>query len=156
MGVETPRVGLLNNGTEEEKGNELTKETHQLLKSAPIHFAGNCEARDVLGGEFDVVVCDGFDGNVVLKGTEGTVSLMLGMLKKGLNSTFFTKIGALLCKPAFRMLKKKLDYTEYARRAAARRQRRRDQGAWQLERQSVPLRDSAGRAACRIRCNAGA
>jgi len=113
MGVETPRVGLLNNGTEEEKGNELTKETHQLLKSAPIHFAGNCEARDVLGGEFDVVVCDGFDGNVVLKGTEGTVSLMLGMLKKGLNSTYFTKIGALLCKPAFRMLKKKLDYTEY-------------------------------------------
>ena len=113
MGVENPRVGLLNNGTEEEKGNELTKETHQLLKSAPVNFAGNCEARDVLSGEFDVVVCDGFDGNVVLKGTEGTVSLMLGLLKKGLTSSFFTKIGALLCKPAFRMLKKKLDYTEY-------------------------------------------
>ena len=113
MGVENPRVGLLNNGTEEEKGNELTKETHGLLKSAPVNFAGNCEARDVLSGEFDVVVCDGFDGNVVLKGTEGTVSLMLGLLKKGLTSSFFTKIGALLCKPAFRMLKKKLDYTEY-------------------------------------------
>ena len=113
FGLEQPRVGLLNNGTEEEKGNELTKETHGLLKNAPVYFAGNCEARDVLGGEFDVVVCDGFDGNIVLKGTEGTASLMMNLLKQGMMMNLRTKIGALLCKPAFRQLKKKLDYTEY-------------------------------------------
>jgi len=113
LGVLNPRVGLLNNGTEEEKGNELTKGTHALLKTASVHFTGNCEARDVLGGEFAVVVCDGFDGNVVLKGTEGTASLMMSLLKKGMMSSLRTKIGALLCKPAFKMLKKKLDYTEY-------------------------------------------
>jgi len=113
LGIENPRVGLLNNGTEEEKGNELTKETHALLKTVPVNFTGNCEARDVLGGEFDVVVCDGFDGNVVLKGTEGTAALMMDLLKKGMMSSLRTKVGALLCKPAFKMLKKKLDYTEY-------------------------------------------
>lgn len=113
MGVESPRVGLLNNGTEEEKGNELTKETYALLKEAPVAFTGNCEARDVLGGGFDVVVCDGFDGNIVLKGTEGTATLMMSLLKKGLTASPVTKFGALLCRPAFRTLKKKLDYTEY-------------------------------------------
>ncbi len=113
IGVENPRVGLLSNGAEEEKGNELTKETHQLLKTAPVRFTGNCEARDVLGGEFDVIVCDGFDGNVVLKSTEGTAILIMDLLKQGLMSSLRTKIGALICKPAFRLLKKKLDYTEY-------------------------------------------
>lgn len=113
IGVENPRVGLLNNGAEEEKGNELTKETHRLLKTAPIRFTGNCEARDVLGGEFDVIVCDGFDGNVVLKGTEGTAGLIMDLLKQALMSSLRTKIGALICKPAFKILKKKLDYTEY-------------------------------------------
>lgn len=113
IGVKEPRVGLLNNGAEEEKGNELTKETYQLLKTAPIHFTGNCEGRDVLGGEFDVVVCDGFDGNIVLKGTEGAAGLIMDLLKQGLMSSLRTKIGALICKPAFKQLKKKLDYTEY-------------------------------------------
>lgn len=113
IGVNNPRVGLLSNGAEEEKGNELTKETHQLLKTAPVRFTGNCEARDVLGGEFDVIVCDGFDGNVVLKGTEGTAILIMDLLKQGLMMNLRTKIGALICKPAFRLLKKKLDYTEY-------------------------------------------
>ena len=113
VGVKEPRVGLLNNGAEEEKGNELTKETHQLLKTAPVHFTGNCEGRDVLGGDFDVVVCDGFDGNIVLKGTEGAAGLIMDLLKQALMSSFRTKIGAAICKPAFKMLKKKLDYTEY-------------------------------------------
>lgn len=113
LGVDNPRVGLLSNGAEEEKGNELTKETHALLKTAPVNFTGNCEARDVLGGEFDVVVCDGFDGNVVLKSTEGTAALMMSLLKEGLTSSFMTKLGALLSKKAFQSLKKKLDYTEY-------------------------------------------
>lgn len=113
VGVKEPRVGLLNNGAEEEKGNELTKEAHKLLKSAPVHFTGNCEGRDVLGGTFDVVVCDGFDGNIVLKGTEGAAGLIMDLLKQGLMSSLRTKIGALICKPAFKQLKKKLDYTEY-------------------------------------------
>lgn len=113
LGVENPRVGLLNNGAEEEKGNELTKQTYQLLKSAPVHFTGNCEGRDVLGGGFDVVVCDGFDGNIVLKSTEGAAALVMDLLKKGLMSSMRTKVGAAICKPAFRLLKKKLDYTEY-------------------------------------------
>ncbi|NLI55186.1 MAG: phosphate acyltransferase PlsX [Clostridiales bacterium] len=113
IGVDNPRVGLLSNGAEEEKGNELTKETHQRLKTAPVNFTGNCEARDVLGGAFDVVVCDGFDGNIVLKGTEGAAGLIMDLLKQALMSSLRTKIGALICKPAFRLLKKKLDYTEY-------------------------------------------
>ena len=113
VGVNNPRVGLLSNGAEEEKGNELTKETHQLLKTAPIHFTGNCEGRDVLGGDFDVVVCDGFDGNIVLKSTEGAAALIMDLLKQGLMSSLRTKIGAAICKPAFKVLKKKLDYTEY-------------------------------------------
>jgi len=113
MGIASPRVGLLNNGAEEEKGNELTKQTYQLLKTAPVNFAGNCEARDVFGGAFDVVVCDGFDGNVVLKGAEGVIGLTVGLLKEGFMSSFKCKIGALLCKGALRGLKHKLDYTEY-------------------------------------------
>ena len=113
LGVENPRVGLLNNGAEEEKGNELTKQTYQLLKNAPVHFTGNCEGRDVLSGEFDVVVCDGFDGNIVLKSTEGAAALIMDLLKQGLMSSTRTKVGAAICKPAFRLLKKKLDYTEY-------------------------------------------
>ena len=113
MGIASPRVGLLNNGAEEEKGNELTKETHALLKNAPIRFAGNCEARDVFGGGFDVVVCDGFDGNIVLKGAEGVIGLTLGLLKKNLTASLGGKLGALLARGAFRALKRKLDYTEY-------------------------------------------
>lgn len=112
LGVESPRVGLLNNGAEEEKGNELTKAAHQLLKQTPVNFTGNCEARDALSGEFDVIVADGFDGNVLLKGIEGTAGAMMSMLKTSLYSSLRTKIGALLAKPAFRTLKKTLDYTE--------------------------------------------
>ncbi len=113
FGIKEPRVGLLNNGTEEEKGNELTKAAHQLLKSAPVRFIGNCEARDVLSGEFDVVVCDGFDGNVVLKTIEGTASMLMKKLKMELTAGALTKAGALLAKPAFVKLKKSLDYSEY-------------------------------------------
>ena len=113
MGVERPRVGLLNNGAEEEKGNELTKAAYQQLKAAPVNFCGNCEARDLLQGGFDVVAADGFDGNVALKSIEGAVALMMDMLKDGLLSSPKAKVGALLVKPALRGLKGKLDYTEY-------------------------------------------
>ncbi len=113
MGVENPRVGLLNNGGEEEKGNELTKAAYQLLKAAPVGFTGNCEARELLGGAFDVVVADGFNGNVALKSIEGAAALMTGILRENLMASPATKLGALLAKPALRALKRKLDYTEY-------------------------------------------
>lgn len=111
--VERPRVGLLNNGAEAEKGNELTKAAYPLLEGAPIRFAGNCEARDVLSGDFDVVVCDGFAGNIVLKNTEGVASLLVKMLKDELMGSTRTKFGAALARPAFASFKKRMDYTEY-------------------------------------------
>ncbi len=113
QGIENPRIGLLNNGTEAEKGSELTKATHALLLETPVNFAGNCEARDALSGDVDVIVADGFDGNVLLKGIEGTVASMLTLLKQNLYATLRTKAGAALAKPAFRALKHKLDYTEH-------------------------------------------
>ncbi len=111
--IEHPRIGLLNNGAEAEKGCQLTKAAYALLKETPILFAGNCEARDILSGDFDVLVCDGFAGNVVLKYTEGMASALVGMLKKELMSDTCSKIGAALAKPAFKRFKKQLDYTEY-------------------------------------------
>lgn len=113
MGIPHPRVGLLNNGAEKGKGNELTKHTYPLLEAAPIHFTGNCEARDILSGDFDVIVCDGFAGNVVLKYTEGLAQVLVGMLKDELMSDFRSKLGAGMAKPAFARFKKKMDYTEY-------------------------------------------
>ena len=113
MGVENPRVGLINNGAEEEKGNSLTKEAYQLLKESNLNFVGNAEGRDILSGEYDVVVCDGFVGNVLMKFMEGCASFLFGKIKEELLSSTRTKIGAALAKPAFSSLKKQLDYTEY-------------------------------------------
>ncbi len=114
MGVKEPKVGLVNIGTETEKGNKLTKETFQMMSAQTgYRFAGNCEAREVPTGDFDVVVADGFDGNIILKYTEGIVSVLLGMIKKNLKSSVRTTIGAFLCKPGFRKLKKNLDYNAY-------------------------------------------
>ena len=114
MGVKEPKVGLVNIGTETEKGNKLTKETFQMMSAQTgYRFAGNCEAREVPTGDFDVVVADGFDGNIILKYTEGIVSVLLGMIKKNLMSSVRTTIGAFLCKPGFRKLKKDLDYNAY-------------------------------------------
>lgn len=113
MGVENPRIGLLNNGAEAEKGNELTKNTYPLLEQTPVNFVGNCEAREIVSGDYDVVVCDGFAGNVVLKLMEGFAGVLMGMLKDELFADARSKMGALLAKPAFRRLKRKMDYTEY-------------------------------------------
>ena len=114
MGVEKPAVGLVNIGTEPEKGNKLTKETYQLmLEQTSYHFAGNVEARDVPSGDFDVVVADGFDGNIILKYTEGLVSAMMGMLKSDLNASKVTRLGAALSRPAFRKFKRSMDYNAY-------------------------------------------
>lgn len=113
LGVENPRVGLINNGAEAEKGNMLTKEAYSLLTNAPVNFVGNCEARDILSGSYDVLVCDGFVGNVVLKYTEGLASSLMHMIKAELTSGFTSKIGAMLCKKSFKRFKKRMDYTEY-------------------------------------------
>ena len=109
MGIKKPRIALLNNGTEENKGNELTKETYKLLKEMPINFIGNLEAKDFLSGKADVVICDGFAGNVLLKGTEGATKLVLNMLKSEIKKSFSCKIGALFMKKAFKNMKKQLD-----------------------------------------------
>lgn len=112
-GIKNPRVGLLNIGTEEGKGNELTKAAYQLLQEAPINFIGNVESRDLLTGAADVVVTDGFTGNMVLKTIEGTAAGFFTMLKEVYYSSMKTKISAALIKNELGGLKKKLDYSEY-------------------------------------------
>lgn len=112
FGIEKPRVALVNVGVEDQKGNELTHEVFALLKAREdINFVGNMEARDALNGDYDVLVCDGFVGNVLLKSTEGTVSFLLKTLKEEIkNSGFASKLGAMFMKKAFKNLKGKLDY----------------------------------------------
>ena len=112
FGIEKPRVALVNVGVEDQKGNELTHEVFALLKAREdINFVGNMEARDALSGDYDVLVCDGFVGNVLLKSTEGTVSFLLKTLKEEIkNSGFASKLGAMFMKKAFKNLKGKLDY----------------------------------------------
>ncbi|MBI0578458.1 phosphate acyltransferase PlsX [Neobacillus cucumis] len=112
-GITKPRVGLLNIGTEEKKGNELTKAAFEILKTADINFIGNVEARDLLEGAADVVVTDGFTGNMVLKTIEGTALSMFKMLKTALMSSFTSKLAAAVLKPNLYSLKNKLDYSEY-------------------------------------------
>ena len=105
----SPRVALLNNGVEEEKGNELAKEAHALLKSAPINFIGNKEGRDFMSGDVDVMVADGFAGNALLKGTEGAVIAVMSLLKKSIKSNFLSMIGALFMKKTFKDIKNRVD-----------------------------------------------
>lgn len=112
-GIRKPRVGLLNVGTEDQKGNDLAKRAFQLMQSANIHFVGNVEARDLLEGVADVVVTDGFTGNVALKTIEGTAISMFTMLKEALTSSFSSKLAAAVLKPKLLEIKKKMDYSEY-------------------------------------------
>jgi phosphate acyltransferase len=109
----TPRVGLLSVGSEESKGNELTREAHQLLKAAPVAFVGNIEGRDVYAGRVDVIVCDGFTGNVTLKVSEGLVETVERLLHAELSATFGTRVGYLLSRQAFRRFRKRVDASEY-------------------------------------------
>ena len=108
-----PRVGLLSIGEEEHKGNDLTRAALPLLKALPINFIGNVEGRHVFSGEADVIVCDGFIGNVTLKVSEGIVELIIAMLRESLEATVRRKLGAVLSRDAFRELKKRVDYSEY-------------------------------------------
>ncbi len=111
-GIGRPRIGLVNNGAEEEKGNMLYMAAHQLLKKEDINFVGNIEARYIPDNQCDVLVCDGFDGNIILKYTEGIAAALLGIIKRELMADTRSKIGALLAKPTFRRVKKMMDYTE--------------------------------------------
>ena len=110
MGVKNPRIALLNIGTEEEKGSEMIKEAHQLLKKAKLNFVGNIEARDVIRGNVDVVVSDGFSGNVCLKTIEGTAEILFGEIKAITKQSLKTKIGALMLKKSLYGLKSKYDH----------------------------------------------
>ncbi|MBP3038311.1 phosphate acyltransferase PlsX [Bacillaceae bacterium Marseille-Q3522] len=112
-GVTNPRVGLLNIGTEDKKGNELAKSTFTLLKETDIHFIGNVEARDLLDGAADVIVTDGFTGNMVLKTIEGTAMSVFKMLKAALTGSLKSKLAAAVLKPDLVSLKDKMDYSEY-------------------------------------------
>ncbi len=111
--IDTPRIGLLSIGHEETKGNELTREAHRLLKGAPVNFIGNVEARDVYSGDADVIVCDGFTGNIALKTSEGLVELVEGLLSEELSSTITNRVGTLLTRRALRHFRMRVDYSEY-------------------------------------------
>src|SRR5947199_5396937 len=112
-GTPGPRVGLLSIGEEESKGNDLTREAFQLLKQLPLNFVGNVEGRDLFNGEVDVIVADGFVGNVALKISEGVANLVRTALKESLKATITRQVGAWLSRSAFIDFKKRLDHTEY-------------------------------------------
>ncbi|MEE9487071.1 MAG: phosphate acyltransferase PlsX [Candidatus Brocadiales bacterium] len=111
--VKEPRVGLLNIGTEHSKGNDLAKETHALLKRSNLNFVGNSEGLDILEGEFDIIVCDGFVGNVLIKFAEGLAESLMHVLRFEASSETRTKIGLKLLKPALKRMKNRMDYSEY-------------------------------------------
>ena len=113
LGIEKPRVGLLSVGKEKVKGNELTRATYELLEKTSLNFVGNVEGRDIFKGSVDVIVCDGFIGNVVLKTAESLAETIQGMLTREIKKNLLRKLGALLSMGAYRALKKRIDYSEY-------------------------------------------
>ena len=113
FGTRRPRVGLLSIGEEEGKGNELTRESYDLLRQLPLNFIGNVEGRDIYSGRVDVIVADGFVGNVALKTSEGVANLVRSTLKETLKATITRQVGYLLSRSAFSDFKKRLDHTEY-------------------------------------------
>jgi glycerol-3-phosphate acyltransferase PlsX len=113
LGVDRPRVGLMSIGEEDSKGNEVTREAFRILKDTPLNFIGNVEGRDIFNGEADVVVCDGFIGNVSLKAVESAAEALLLFMKEEISKSVMAKIGYLLARPAFRSFRKRLDYAEY-------------------------------------------
>src|ERR687890_1409334 len=114
LGTQRASVGLMSIGEEEAKGNDLTKEAFPLLRElTSLNFVGNVEGRDVFSGEVDVIVTDGFTGNVILKLAEGLQDAVVTLIKRELSASVITKTGAVLARPAFQNLKKRLDYAEY-------------------------------------------
>ncbi|HLI30403.1 MAG TPA: phosphate acyltransferase PlsX [Terriglobia bacterium] len=113
FGVDRPRVGLLSIGSEDHKGNDLTREAFRRLKDLPLKFVGNVEGRDLYNGRVEVIVCDGFIGNVALKISEGLIEAIYSLLRESLSSTLTSKVGYVLSRNAFRHFKKRVDYSEY-------------------------------------------
>ncbi len=113
LGITNPRVAIVSNGEEEGKGNSLVQETYPLLKASGLNFVGNAEGKDIAAGLADVIVTDGFTGNVVVKFAEGVAGFMFDLIKEGILSSPVTKLGGLLAQPAFTQIKKRLDYREY-------------------------------------------
>jgi len=113
LGIARPQVGLLSNGEEEGKGNELTRETHKMLKESGLNYVGYIEGRDIYSGDVDVVACDGFVGNIFLKTSEGLADAIGKMLKEELKKSILSMIGYLLARGSFRAFRKKVDYSEY-------------------------------------------
>ena len=115
FGIAQPKIGILSNGEEDKKGNALSLKTFELLKKIPFKFIGNVEGRDLYGSgrEVDVVVCDGFVGNIVLKATEGLSKSIFNILKNNIAESSIAKTGALLLKPTLKAMKKRMDYAEY-------------------------------------------
>jgi len=113
LGIDNPRVGLLNVGEEESKGNELTLESFPLLKESGVNFIGNVEGRDIFNGMADVVVCDGFVGNVVLKAGEGLAMSLMRMMKDELTRSWLSKMGTVLTLPGLKEIRRRVDYAEY-------------------------------------------
>lgn len=113
LGKSAPRVGLLSNGEEDSKGNELTREAKRVLRQTSLNYIGYTEGRDIYNGRVDVVVCDGFVGNVVLKVSEGLAEAISVMLREAFNASFFSRMGYLLARPALKVFRKKVDYAEY-------------------------------------------
>lgn len=111
--IEDPRVGLLSNGTEDAKGNQLTKEAFSLLKDSSLNFVGNMEARDITSGNYDVIACDGFMGNIALKASEGVANMMLKMIKREVYGSFKGKLGGALLKGSFNKIRSTLDYNQH-------------------------------------------
>jgi len=113
LGVAEPRVGLLSNGEEETKGNEVTLAAYPLLAAAGVNFIGNVEGRDIFRGTVDVVVCDGFVGNIVLKVGEGLAASMMKMMKEEITKNWLAKMGTVMAEPALKVFQKRIDYSEY-------------------------------------------
>ena len=113
LGIENPRIGILSIGEEEGKGNELVKEAYPLLKQTGLNFLGNAEGRDIYAGSFDVIVCDGFVGNIILKASESLGMAIVQMIKEEIKKSLLAKLGAFLLMPALNRFKKKADFTEY-------------------------------------------
>ena len=113
LGIPNPRVAIVSNGEEEGKGNQLVQETVPLLKASPLNFVGNAEGKDILRGLADVIVTDGFTGNVIIKLAEGVSRFLMDLLKENLTASSMSKVGAALAKPAFDNVRSRLDYREY-------------------------------------------
>jgi glycerol-3-phosphate acyltransferase PlsX len=113
FGTRRPKVALLSIGEEEMKGNELTREVHSRLKQSTLNFVGNVEGREIFGGDVDVIVCDGFIGNIALKISEGVAQHIVTLLKDALQSTLSSQVGYVLSRKAYKSFRKKIDYSEY-------------------------------------------